>query len=106
MLLQYSCRTSGLYSSYMTVDGEAFEFNPVTEVFDPNMDAGCNTSAVNAAIQNLTAISSIKRAFWFHRPCSDIVVSLPRPVLGIMHEVVIFCFSPNTRCPIQRMHLS
>ena len=58
----------------MTVDGESFEFNPVTEVFDPNMDAGCDDGAVRAAIENLTAVSAIRRAFWFHRPCSDIVL--------------------------------
>ena len=61
---------TALYSSWETNNGQANEFNPVTEFLDPNIAE--HDDAVMSKFLGEFAATGVD-VFWFQRPCSDIV---------------------------------
>eukprot|EP01043_Picozoa_sp_COSAG02_P035782 COSAG02_NODE_2584_length_8477_cov_16.463714_2_plen_969_part_00 len=61
---------TALFSSWETNNGQANEFNPVTEFLDPNIAE--HDDAVMAKFLTEFKDAGVN-VFWFQRPCSDIV---------------------------------
>lgn len=69
----YGVWSIALQSQHMTLNGGNYEFNPLIESIDPNLDAGCDHSKIGEAVAAFAGIN-VTTMFWFHRPCNDIVI--------------------------------
>ena len=67
----YTVWQGQIFSSHLLTGGGQYEFNPNSEVLDPNVDAACNNSVWLNATKTLGKHGI--RLAWFGRPCSDIV---------------------------------
>ena len=67
----YTIWQGQIFSSHLITGGYPYEFNPNSEVLDPNLDAACNESVWHNATETLGRHGI--RLAWFGRPCSDIV---------------------------------
>eukprot|EP00039_Didymoeca_costata_P011882 m.168568 g.168568 ORF g.168568 m.168568 type:complete len:843 (+) comp15320_c0_seq10:13-2541(+) len=59
-----------IYSSLLTESGTAYEFNPNSDVLDPNLNEVCDTKWTN--VTNTLHKHGLKLG-WFGRPCSHIM---------------------------------
>ena len=59
-----------IYSSLITVDGAPYEFNPNSQVLDPNLNEVCDPTWKN--VTTTLAKHNLKLG-WFGRPCNHIL---------------------------------
>lgn len=91
---QYGVWSSAIQSRHITTDGSSHEFNPTITQVAPNLDAGCDREALTSTLADFKGKAGVD-FFWFHRPCSDIVVQ------GTNESAGYTCDQPKAGSPFK-----